>query len=183
MPARAIGVTILMMALSVLHCADASKVIPMNMEEMTDRSQAIVIGRVLALRSDWNTDRTRIYTNVMLEVERFLKGDTGSRLMTVRILGGQVGNFRAMVLGAPQFGIGERVLLFCSGSQARIPRVLGLSMGKFSIVTSEGGEEILKRDISSLMLANHRTDSRQPGDPITRYRLADVESRIQAALR
>jgi hypothetical protein len=42
---------------------------------------------------------------------------------------------------------------------------------------------MVKRDISSLMLASYRTDARKPGDPVTRYRLSDVESRIQEALR
>jgi len=185
MPARRFVVTIVMMVLSVLPCAsaEASTVVPMNLEEMVDRSEAVFIGRVLSIRADWNTARTRIYTNITLAAERFLKGGTGSRLITIRVLGGQVGNFRAIVLGSPQFGIGEHVLLFCSGSQASIPRVLGLSMGKFSIVTNARGEEILKRDISSLMLANHRTNYRQPRDLITRYRLADVESHIEDVLR
>jgi hypothetical protein len=33
------------------------------------------------------------------------------------------------------------------------------------------------------MLANHRTDSRKPGDPLSRYRLGEVESKIREALR
>jgi hypothetical protein len=33
------------------------------------------------------------------------------------------------------------------------------------------------------MLANHRSDARKPGDPVTRYRLSEVESRIQESVR
>jgi hypothetical protein len=58
-----------------------------------------------------------------------------------------------------------------------------MSLGKFTIVADASGEKIVKRDISGLMLANHRTDARRPGDPVTRYRLSEVESRIQGAVR
>jgi hypothetical protein len=99
-------------------------------------------------------------------------------LATVRLLGGQVGRYISRVPGTPQFGVGEEVLLFCAGHQARIPSVLGLSLGKFTILTGASGERILRRDISTLMLANYSTKSRAPGDPVQRYRLADVAARI-----
>ena len=124
----------------------------------------------------------RIYTYVTFEVERFLKGGAGEREITIRLWGGQVGGFTSLVPGTPQFVEGEEVLLFCSGSRARVPTILGLSLGKFTITRDAAGEKILKRDISGLVLKNYRTDSRPLGAPPTRYRLSDVEARIQAAL-
>jgi hypothetical protein len=58
-----------------------------------------------------------------------------------------------------------------------------MSLGKFTITADASGEKFVKRDISGLMLANHRTDARKPGDPIARFRLSEVESRIQEAVR
>ncbi len=163
--------------------AAASTVVAMTLEQMSERAESIFLGRVTGTRTDWNAERTRIYTYVTFEVDRYLKGGTGSKVATVRLLGGRVGSYAAMVPGSPRFEVGEEVLLFSAGSGARIPTVLGLSLGKFTIVADPSGEKILKRDISGLMLANHRTDSRKPGDPITRYRLSDVESRIREAVR
>jgi hypothetical protein len=160
--------------------ASASTVVAMSLEQMTDHAQSIFIGRVAGIRADWNAERTRIYTYVTLEVERYLKGGSGSKSETIRLLGGQVGPYRAVVPGTPAFEVGEDVLLFVAGAGARIPTVLGLSLGKFTIVSEAGGERILKRDISSLMIQDYRTDSRKPGDPVTRYRLSDVESKIRA---
>jgi hypothetical protein len=88
-----------------------------------------------------------------------------------------------MVPGTPQFARGEEVLLFCAGGGARLPTVLGLSLGKFTVIRDRSGETIVERDISSLMLANYRTDSRKPGDPVNRYRLSDLEARVQEHLR
>jgi hypothetical protein len=163
--------------------AAASTVVAMNLDQMSERAETIFLGRVTGTRADWNAERTRIYTYVTFEVERYLKGGGDSKVATVRLLGGRVGAYLAMVPGTPRFDAGEEVLLFCAGGGARIPTVLGMSLGKFTVVTDSSGEKILKRDISGLMLANYRTDSRKPGDPVTRYRLEDVESRIREAVR
>ena len=133
---------------------------------MTDRANLIFTGKVVGQRAEWNAERTRIYTYVTFQVERYLKGGSSAELATVRLLGGQVGPYRAVVPGTPQFELGEDVLLFCAGEGVSIPTVLGLSLGKFAIATDAGGERIVKRDISTLMVANHNTAARRPGDPV-----------------
>ncbi len=161
-----------------LPTSEAGTVRAMNLEQMTDRADMIFTGQVIGKRAEWNAERTRIYTYVTFEVETYFKGGNDARVATVRLLGGQVGPYLAHLPGTPQFGIGEEVLLFCAGQKARIPSVLGLSLGKFTIASSADGERILKRDISTLMLANYSTKSRKPGDPVRRYRLSDVLARI-----
>ncbi len=158
--------------------SEAGTVRAMNLEQMTDRADMIFTGRVVGKRAEWNAERTRIYTYVTFEVETYLKGGSEARVATVRLLGGRVGRYLAHLPGTPQFGIGEEVLLFCAGQKARVPSVLGLSLGKFTIASNADGERILKRDISTLMLANYSTKSRKPGDPVRRYRLSDVAARI-----
>jgi hypothetical protein len=163
--------------------AEAATVEAMTLDDMARRAGMIFIGRAVSSRADWNAQRTRIYTYTTFEVERFLKGGAAESEITLRLWGGEVGGFRAIVPGSPQFAPGEEVLLFCAGSQARVPTVLGLALGKFTLTRDSSGERILNRDISGLVLANYRTDSRPVGSPPTRYRLSEVESRIQAALK
>jgi len=134
--------------LTLQRPAEAATVVAMSLEQMTDRADLIFTGRVVGKRADWNAERTRIYTLVSFEVDRYLKGGNEARLVTVRLLGGQVGPYLSIMPGTPQFGIGEEVLLFCAGGGARIPSVLGLSLGKFTIVDDGSGERIVKRDIS-----------------------------------
>lgn len=163
--------------------AHAGTVRALNLAQMTDRADMIFTGRVTGKRADWNADRTRIFTYVTFDVDTYIKGGAGARSVTIRLLGGQVGRYLAHLPGTPQFVIGEEVLLFCAGAGARMPSVLGLSLGKFTIATSSAGERILKRDISTLMLANYSTRSRKPGDPVRRYRLSDVTARIEEQLQ
>ena len=161
--------------------ANAATVEAMTLQEMAQRADFIFVGRTVDSRADWNTPRTRIYTYTTFQVDRFIKGGGGERV-TIRLWGGQLGPMRAIVPGTPSFVPGEEVLLFCVGSGARIPTLLGLASGKFTLTRDEDGETILKRDISGLILANYRTGSQPAGTPPTRYRLAEVEARIDQAL-
>jgi hypothetical protein len=162
--------------------ARAATVEPMTLDQMARRAEMIFVGRVVGSRADFNAQRTRIYTYITFEVERFLKGGANERQITIRLWGGQVGGLTSLVPGTPRFVPGEEVLLFCAGSRARVPTVLGLSLGKFTIVDDPSKGRFLKRDISGLILANHRTDSRPLGAPPTRYSLSEVEARIQSVL-
>ena len=162
--------------------SEGATVEAMTLEEMAQRADMIFIGRSIGSRADWNAQHTRVYTHTTFEVERFLKGGAGERSMTVRLWGGQVGPLRSIVPGTPDFTNGEQVLLFCVGSGARVPTLLGLALGKFTLSVDDAGERILKRDISGLILVNYRTDSVQAGTPPTRFLLSEVESRISAAL-
>ena len=169
--------------LAMPRSSTAGTVLPMSLEQMTDRADMILMGRVVGQRAEWNANRTRIYTYVTLEVDHYFKGESSSTTTTIRMLGGQVGPFIAHLPGSPKFSVGEDVLLFCAGQQARIPAVLGLSLGKFSIATSASGEKMVTRDISTLMLANYNTASRRPSDPVQRYRLSELTSKIEGYLQ
>ncbi len=166
--------------------ANGATVEAMTLEEMAQRADLIFVGRAVGSRAYWNVQRTRIYTYTTFQVERFIKGGTGGgsgeEQVTLRLWGGELGPMRSIVPGTPQFATGEEVLLFCVGSGARIPTLLGLALGKFTLTRDDAGETMLKRDISGLVLANYRTNSQPAGTPPTRYRLSDVEARIDRAL-
>ena len=179
-----VGLAVVILTASVP--ANAATVEAMTLEEMAQRADFIFVGRAVDSRADWNVQRTRIYTYTTFQVERFIKGGTGGgsgeKQVTLRLWGGELGPMRSIVPGTPQFAPGEEVLLFCVGSGARIPTLLGLALGKFTLTRDDAGETMLKRDISGLVLANYRTNSQPAGTPPTRYRLSDVEALIDRAL-
>ena len=179
-----VGLAVVILTASVP--ANAATVEAMTLEEMAQRADFIFVGRAVDSRADWNVQRTRIYTYTTFQVERFIKGGTGGgsgeEQVTLRLWGGELGPMRSIVPGTPQFAPGEEVLLFCVGSGARIPTLLGLALGKFTLTRDDAGETMLKRDISGLVLANYRTNSQPAGTPPTRYRLSDVEALIDRAL-
>ena len=66
------------------------------------------------------------------------------------------------------------------GREARIPSVLGLSLGKFTITTDALRRRVVKRDISTLLLANHNTQLKSLGSPVRRYQLTDIANLIES---
>ena len=77
-PVSLLALSVALSALVVGARADAATVLAMNLEQMTDRSEMIFVGRVVGTRADWSADRTRIYTYVTLDVDRYLKGGSSS---------------------------------------------------------------------------------------------------------
>jgi hypothetical protein len=63
------------------------------------------------VRPEWSDDRTRIDTIVTLEAASYLKGGPGDAV-TFRVPGGQIGRYRNVMVGAPEFRQGEEVVLF-----------------------------------------------------------------------
>jgi hypothetical protein len=110
--------------------ARATILIPADLGELSRDALAIARGRVSALDTQWTADRGTIETIVTLEVESYLKGSLGSTLK-FRVPGGELGRFRSIVVGAPEFAIDQRVVVFLGAHGPSVPHVLGLSQGVF----------------------------------------------------
>jgi hypothetical protein len=59
-----------------------------------------------------------------------LKGSP-SRTVTFRVPNGQVGRYRRIVVGAPEFAVGEDVVVFLRGAAPAVPTLFGLSQGVY----------------------------------------------------
>ena len=111
----------------------ATLIVPADLGELSRDARAIVRGRVAALDAQWTEDRGTIETIVTLEVERYIKGAFGPTLR-FRVPGGDLGRFRSIVVGAPEFAVDERVVVFLGARGPSVPYVLGLSQGVFRVV-------------------------------------------------
>lgn len=126
----------------------ATVVLDQPLEAMVARAPVVVLGEVNQVASEWNEDHTRIYTRALITPTEVLKGSTVSVVISVKTIGGKVGNTLAELSGAPRFQVGERVLLFLE------PRkdgdgylTLGYFQGKFRVFKdASSGKELLLRD-------------------------------------
>jgi len=129
-----------------LSGVDASVVRKLSEEEMTLLSESILIGRCTAIRSEWSEDGRKIFTYVTIVPQTFLKGDQIPQEITIKQLGGVVGDIVMRVEGSPVFEVDEEVLLFLKSGPNGSYSVIGLSQGKFSIKTDPAtGRKILQR--------------------------------------
>ena len=115
----------------------ATTVVPADFAEMVNGSQVIVHGAVVDVRSRAIGGRGTIETFVTIAVVTPLKGGTASAVV-FRVPGGQVGRYRRVMVGAPQFTAGEEVVLFLSGHAPSMPMPFGLHQGVYRVTRSGG---------------------------------------------
>jgi len=113
-----------------------------SLDELVERSDAIVAGEVVDLRSAWTADRREIFTTVTLRPDRRFKGGERS-LIRFRIPGGTVGDTRLTVTHVPVFSVGEAALVFLAGASGRLPRVVAGEAGKRHLRTGADGKETI----------------------------------------
>ncbi len=87
-------------------------VIKMNFEDLTINSHKIIIGTIISKESKWNEEHTNIFTYFTVEVEQVLKGSVDSPTITLKQIGGKVGDIEQIVSDTVPIEIGKRVLLF-----------------------------------------------------------------------
>jgi len=157
--------------------ARATVVVAADLGELTRDARAIVLGRVIALDARWTDDRRTIETFVTLEVEAYLKGALGQTLQ-FRVPGGELGRFRSITVGAPEFTVDEHVLVFLGASGPSIPHVLGLNQGVFRVVRAPDNRWMVT---PPPMLPSASTVRIVRGDGSRRpMPLADFQQRVRA---
>ena len=173
---RPLVLLLLLVALGVP--AGATVLIPADLGELSRDAVAIARGRVAALDTQWTEDRGTIETIVTLEVESYLKGSLGSRLR-FRVPGGELGRFRSVVVGAPQFAVDQRVVVFLGARGPSVPHVLGLSQGVFRMARAADNSGWM---VTSPVLAPGAATTRVVrGDPSRRaLALGDFEQTVRA---
>jgi hypothetical protein len=112
----------------------ATVLIPIEFRELVAIAPVIVHGRVVEVRSAFVDGRRAVETFVTIEAAEYFKGDLGAEI-TVRVPGGQVGRYRTVFIGAPEFRQGDELVLFLKNSGSPLPYIVGLSQGAFRVVT------------------------------------------------
>ena len=116
----------------------ATVLIPADLGELAREAIAIVRGRVVACRATWADDHRSIETVVTVRVDAWLKGSLGDPV-SFRVPGGELGRYRSIFVGAPEFAIDDRVIVFLAAQGPAVPHVLGLSQGVFRLVPGHDG--------------------------------------------
>ena len=114
------------------HSLDATVLLPADFKDIVSGSQIIVYGRVVDVRAEWTPDRSQIESYVTLAPSSFYRG-TPTESVTFRVPGGEVGRYKQITAGAPQFVLGEEAVVFLRANGPAVPNVFGLSQGVFRV--------------------------------------------------
>lgn len=93
-----------------------SQVISTELKNKVENSDMIVTGKVINQKSQWNSDKSRIYTLVTIRVEELLKGTDYQSEIIIKHLGGEIGNVGEVYSHVPSFNDNEDVLVFVKKS-------------------------------------------------------------------
>jgi len=126
-------------AVSPLH---ATVIVGADLGEVARAARIVARGRVVATEGRWTADRRTIETLVTLDVEAYLKGELAG-LVSFTVPGGRLGRYRSIVIGAPRFDVGERVVVFLDARGPSLPFVVGLGQGVYRIVASSDGTSVV----------------------------------------
>lgn len=119
--------------LALSAAGQATKIIYQSPKELAIASSQIVRGTVASVKSYWNKEGTKIFTEALVAVDETYKG-ASIREARVLQLGGIVGHVNMHVEGALMWRPDEEVLLFLEPNVPGTFSVSGFSQGKFDIV-------------------------------------------------
>lgn len=131
------------MVLAAMPGAQASTFLKQSVGDLMKASHGIVHARVSDVRSEWNSDHSYVFTYVTLEVKRALMGQRHVYEM-VRVPGGQVGDFHAVMEGAPEFHVGDEVVVFLGSWDDGTNMVEGYFQGLSKVERDPAGNEMLR---------------------------------------
>ena len=141
-PRWAPPLALLACALLSFSLAHASRVRPINIEEMSQRADRIFLGRCVGVRAELDPDLGQMVTYATFVTHRAVKGSAHGKV-TIKLLGDQVedGSPVRGIEGVPRFREGEEVVLFLYGDSGRgLTSPVGLGQGKFVVFEDKLGK-------------------------------------------
>ncbi|MGQ0505277.1 MAG: hypothetical protein ACT4TC_08130 [Myxococcaceae bacterium] len=132
--------TLLCLVALITSPSFATTMLRADLTSLTNSSDMVVRGTVRRIEPRWSGDKLRIVTDVELQVEEVLKGQSRRSLVIVN-LGGVIGDIGQKVPGTPEFSEGEEVIVFLEARGDRF-RVSGMSQGKYKVERSSDGTSV-----------------------------------------
>jgi len=165
-----------LMLLAAATSAHATTIVPADLGELSRDAVAIARGRVADVQSQWTEDRGTVETIVTLEVEDYLKGSLGA-MVRFRVPGGELGRYRTIVVGAPDFAVDQHVVVFLGAHGPTVPHIVGFNQGVFRVVRAADDSWVVSPPPAVAGAAAVRVVR---GDPARRpVPLADFEQQVR----
>jgi hypothetical protein len=167
----------LAVAMNVVAPLPATTLQQLTLEDMTQKSTAIVRARVTGSRS--SSRGSDVYTHFQLQVLETWKS-SGHAPTEVAVPGGVFNGIRQSVAGAPELKPGQEYVLFLWTGRSGLTQVIGLSQGVFKLSEESSGGGVAQRPAASELMLNPSglpVENRPVSIP-----LQDLRSRVMTVL-
>ena len=125
-----------------IDLAHATVILPADFATVVTGASLAVHGRVISVRSELTGPRRTIESFVTVAVLQSLKGTPGATV-TFRVPNGQIGRYRRIVVGAPEFEEGDEVVVFLQGRAPAMPTLFGLSQGVYRVIRDSSARALV----------------------------------------
>lgn len=146
-----VRITRILVGLALAGALSATTLEQLTLDDMIQKSTAIVHARVTASRAA--TRGADIYTYFQLQVLETWK--SGAQPPTeVAVPGGVLNGIRQSVAGAPELKPGGEYVLFLWTGRSGLTQVIGLSQGLFKLSEESSGGAVAQRPATSELMLN-----------------------------
>jgi hypothetical protein len=125
-----------------LEKVSATVLLPADFATVVAESGLIVHGRVVSVESHLVGPQRAIESVVALAVIQSFKG-AATGTVSFRVPNGQVGRYRRVLVGAPEFSSGDEVIVFLQGRPPSMPSVFGLNQGLYRVTRDAAGRTLV----------------------------------------
>lgn len=131
----------LIILIGIPPLAWATTVIKMSLETVVAEADRIAVCEVIEITTTRNPKTGNPVTRVTFELVEWWKGDSEERTVTLRFLGGSVGDGTVLVVaGMPQYEVGEHHVLFWRDGDEWANPLVGWHQGQYDVIEGEDGE-------------------------------------------
>ncbi|MGH9682352.1 MAG: hypothetical protein ACRD4S_01910 [Candidatus Acidiferrales bacterium] len=171
---------VIVLCLAACSAVSATSLMQLSIAEMTKASPVIVRAKCIANATAW--DGGEIWTFTSFAVEEAWKGSPPEQI-SVRLLGGRIGELTSTVSEVPRFRAGEDVVLFLEPASGGDYSVVSWMQGTFRIRRDpRTGEERIMQDTAVLATFNPATRQFETGGE-RNVPLDDFRLRVNAMIR
>jgi hypothetical protein len=149
----------------------------LSLDEMAQKSTAIVRGRVLSSYSAQHGPL--IYTHYRVQISETWKGAAAADVDVV-VPGGAVRGLRQTFSGAPVLAPNDEYVLFLWTGASGLTRVIGLTQGMFSVTKGASGEALAVRPAAAEAMIDRATGRPVRDEGLT-LRIGDLRQHVAAS--
>ncbi len=179
----AIAVVSAALVLLAASAALASIAMHQSNKDLTLKSDEVVVGEVKGRTSFVDEKTNTPYTLTTITVKEWLKGGAGEKEITVRQMGGKLGDKTMVVTGDARMDDGEEVVLFLRKGEG-VRFLFAMAQAKFGIARDPvTGQKIVQREAKDLAVGEFNKDGKfefvKPAQPLKPVLLKDFVTEIK----
>ena len=162
--------------------AQATTLIRMSIEELTNNNATVILGDVLSVESYWNSTHTFIFSDVRIAIAETIKGRTPQDELVITLMGGTVEDVTTLIVGGPELAPGKTYLLFLGSNilpgNTTVQTVRDHIQGVFDVIQTREGWRAISQANRHPLLADKQGATIPPGGS-TGVPLDDIVRSIQ----